>query len=556
MDVAYPIISVGMGALRWATGIVRLVDSAAVHVSSALISPVIGLLPKHEYPSTIEDDPEPKPSSTSLYDEMDSMLNGKWLPLRAHPVCKRSRPNNLYLSFYLLILNSASALVYTYVNLRNSAKKSKKKFQEKYKCTDIEMSALENAWNLVKRIKQEIKEAEQSDLNRLKVSYYDELQNFKGLLYKKSTGITESEIVDLEKQFDLLSLPKDAAEIRNDFKNNIDQVKTYVELFGGQEFNSQAIQKLVDSCTEGDLLFVDDDFSMTTFFGAKTELTWAITINHSMKRITVVFRGSTVLKDFVIDATLQPTEFLVDGPESVAPPLGKVHSGFYAYLYNKTQVGSDGRDISKSEAIMGRLHELFGTYKDYKLYVTGHSLGAALSTLFAFRAADNNGIPNKPVMNVSFASPFVGDQKFRNEFQKREVSGFIRHLRVSNEDDIVPLVPFSSLPLPLPMAYKHVGLNVTLYNPVWWRNKNHDISFPKPDDLWDEVGRAIKHNVFLGLEPLTLFNHLCPEYRSRLDRAANQLRKLNLEALYRNPNYTGQVAYGIRTQKHNASSLR
>ncbi|MFN9960134.1 MAG: hypothetical protein ACK55I_44195, partial [bacterium] len=91
------------------------------------------------------------------------------------------------------------------------------------------------------------------------------------------------------------------------------------------------------------------------------------------------------------------------------------------------------------------------------------------------------------------------------------------------------------------MAYKHVGLNVTLYNPVWWRNKKHDISFPKPDDLLDEVGRAIKHNIFLGLEPLTLFNHLCPEYRSRLNGAADQLKRLNLEALYRNPNYTGKV---------------
>jgi hypothetical protein len=414
------------------------------------------------------------------------------------------------------------------------------------------MSALQNAWTLVKEVNLKITQAEQSnatsDLNSLKVTYYDALQSFKGLFYKKSTGITDAEIVDLQKQFDLLSLPKDATGIRDDFNNNMDRVKTYVEIFGGQQFNSQTIKKIAEN-TEGSLLFVDDDFSMTTLGGAKTELTWAITINHSMKRITVVFRGSTVLKDFVIDATLQPTPFVVDGPESAAPPLGKVHSGFYEYLYSKTQVGSDGRNISKSEAIMGRLHELFGEYPNYKLYVTGHSLGAALSTLFAFRAADNSGIPNKPVINVSFASPFVGDQKFRNEFQKREVRGWIRHLRVSNEDDIVPLVPFSSLPLPVPMAYKHVGLNVTLYSPVWWRNKNHDISFPKPDDLMDEVGRALKHNIFLGLEPLTLFNHLCPEYRSRLNGAADQLKKLNLEALYRDPNYTGKVAYAIRNKR-------
>lgn len=524
MDVAYPIIHAGMGALRWATGIVRGVDSAAVHVSSTLISPIIGLLPKPDSLLTVEDDPEFTPSSTSLYDEMDSMLD-------------------------------ASALVYTYVRLRNEAKVSKKKFQQKYRFSDDVMSALLNAWTSVKAVKLEIIQVEQSksiaDLNSLKVKYYDELQAFRGLFYNQSKDITEAEIFDLEQQFDLLSLPKDAAGIRGDLKSYMDRIKTYVELFGGQQFNSQAIQKIIENAKEGSLLFIDDDFSMTTFGGAKTELTWAITINHSMKRITVVFRGSTVLKDFVIDATLQPTPYLVDGPESAAPPLGKVHSGFYEYLYSKTQVGSDGRNISKSEAIMGRLHELFKKkeYQHYKLYVTGHSLGAALSTLFAFRAADNSDIPNKPVINVSFASPFVGDQKFRDEFQKREVLGLIRHLRVSNEDDVVPLVPFSSLPLPVPMAYKHVGLNVTLYNPVWWRNKKHDISFPKPDDLLDEVGRAIKHNIFLGLEPLTLFNHLCPEYRSRLNGAADQLKRLNLEALYRNPNYTGKVAYAIRNKK-------
>jgi hypothetical protein len=80
MDVAYPIIHAGMGALRWATGIVRGVDSAAVHVSSTLISPVIGLLPKPDSLLTVEDDPEFTPSSISLYDEMDSMLNGELLP--------------------------------------------------------------------------------------------------------------------------------------------------------------------------------------------------------------------------------------------------------------------------------------------------------------------------------------------------------------------------------------------------------------------------------------------------------------------------------------------
>ena len=167
---------------------------------------------------------------------------------------------------------------------------------------------------------------------------------------------------DVKNQFDVFSLPKTAADIGDDFKNKMERVKTYVDLFGGQAFNEKTIQKLF--LWDGLLHAVDDDFSMTSFSGAKTELTWAITINHTMKRITVVFRGSTVLKDFIIDATIQQSDFLLHGPGSTADAFGKVHKGFYEYLYSNTQVGSDGRDISKSEAIMGKFHELFGLYKD------------------------------------------------------------------------------------------------------------------------------------------------------------------------------------------------
>lgn len=408
------------------------------------------------------------------------------------------------------------------------------------------MKDLENQYNLVKNIQLKIDQASnKEDLVELKVKYFDAQRDLKELFKAKAPAVDELEMADVQHQFDLLSLPKTGDDILRDFNRDGDRIKAFIELFGGKDFNSKEIETLIK--TDGALLCVDDDFSSTELFGDKTELTWAILINRTKKRIVVIFRGSCVLKDFIVDATLNASPFLVDGHESSAPPLGKVHTGFYTYLYEKTQIGSDGRDISKSEAIMGKLHELFGIYKDYQLYVTGHSLGAALSTLFAFRAADNALIP-KPVINVSFASPFVGDQKFRDEFQKREILGLIRHIRVSNEDDIVPLVPFTTLSLP-PMLYKHTGLNVRLYNPTWWRNIYYEISFPKPNDIVDEVVRAAKNDIFLGIEANTLFNHLCPEYRSRIDGSAKMLKKLDFETMYRDPSYTGDIAHAIRDQK-------
>ena len=156
---------------------------------------------------------------------------------------------------------------------------------------------------------------------------------------------------------------------------------------------------------------------------------------------------------------------------------------------------------------------LFNTYPDYKLWITGHSLGGALSTMFAFRAAMDSGVRNKPVINVSFASRFVGDHVFKEQFQKLEKTGMIRHLRITNEDDVVPLIPFCT----------HVGMNLRLYNTTPWRRFTYKMSYPKVGrSMFDELGRAISNNIFLGLTYKVLDNHLCPEYRHRLDNAAEE----------------------------------
>jgi hypothetical protein len=526
--IVYPIINLGMTTLRKSMGVVRGTNSMILYVVSTVLSPILSILPQSSEHTPLED-PETTPKSNlSLYDEMDSML-------------------------------TTSQLIYTYVRLRNEAKdflygdtEENEGFQKRFGLKKKKMVALENQWKLVKDIEAKISEGEgqanlpMAEITALKVKYFDAQQDLKNLFCTVSPDISDEEMYNVQKNFALLSLPKTAKNVLDDFKNNSERIKTFIELFGSGELNTKAIQKLLEAGNDGQLLCLDDDFSSTEMFGNKTELTWAITINHKLKRITVIFRGSCVFRDFIIDGTLHTKPLYLNGVKS-EKPLGNVHTGFYDYLYEKTQRGSDERDISKSEAIMGKLHELFGQYKDYRLYVTGHSLGAALSTLFAFRAADNAGIPNKPVINVSFASPFVGDQKFRDEFQKREIMGLIRHVRVSNEDDAVPLVPPCTLPFLVP--YKHVGLNICLYNPVWWRNINYEITFPKPYDLMDEVGRAIKNNILLGLEPFTLFNHLCPEYRSRLDNSAEKLKKYDIETLYHDPYYTGEVAASIRNPK-------
>jgi hypothetical protein len=144
-------------------------------------------------------------------------------------------------------------------------------------------------------------------------------------------------------------------------------------------------------------------------------------------------------------------------------------------------------------------------------------------------------------MNVTFASPFVGDHVFKDKFQNLEKTGMIRHLRISNEDDVVPLLPFSTLDFP-PKLYKHVGMSVRLYNQTPWRRFTHKISYPKVGgSILDELGRALSNNIFLGLTYKVLPNHLCPEYRHRLDGAREDLEQLYLEALYHDTYYVGKL---------------
>lgn len=100
--------------------------------------------------------------------------------------------------------------------------------------------------------------------------------------------------------------------------------------------------------------------------------------------------------------------------------------------------------------------------KGYSLHITGHSLGGALSTMMAFRAAALDHFPGTTVMNVSFASPFFGGQEFRDNFVALEKKKKIKHLRVSNDKDVVPLIPFMTITSPLCMTYKHVGMNLSL----------------------------------------------------------------------------------------------
>jgi hypothetical protein len=128
---------------------------------------------------------------------------------------------------------------------------------------------------------------------------------------------------------------------------------------------------------------------------AKKEIVHAILVNPDRQRVTVVFRGSATPKDFIQDAKISqkkienPVYKMMDKDDAEGMPATiNVHTGFYQYLFKQDKETKKTR----IESIMDHVKEQLKENPNFQLYVTGHSLGGALSTLFGFFAAADDEI--------------------------------------------------------------------------------------------------------------------------------------------------------------------
>jgi triacylglycerol lipase len=137
--------------------------------------------------------------------------------------------------------------------------------------------------------------------------------------------------------------------------------------------------------------------------------------------LILAFRGTTALLDWIFDARVD----LVGGP------AGRVHEGFLVALsFVWREVWSYIKEQRNGRA----------------LWVTGHSLGAALATLAVAklrleRDEAVNGLYN-------FGQPRAGDLEFARVF---DLDFGQQTFRYVNDQDIVPRVPLRL------MQYSHVG---------------------------------------------------------------------------------------------------
>ena len=188
----------------------------------------------------------------------------------------------------------------------------------------------------------------------------------------------------------------------------------------------------------------------------------------------VVVRGTETPLEWLDDATVKHVPFV---PDAAAPgrTWGTTTKGFYG-LYDQM-----------IPAIIAALQKLHNTSSISSLFVTGHSLGAALAHLVAAGIKINLGL--NPI-SYTFSGPRTGDLAFAQAF----LASGLQTWRIVNTEDIVPVVPISSNQLGrttatsiflntlihgLPAGFSHIGYPIAVTFDQNRVDDNHNL-----DNLW------------------------------------------------------------------------
>jgi hypothetical protein len=266
--------------------------------------------------------------------------------------------------------------------------------------------------------------------------------------------------------------------------NYFRDVKKYGFLFNATSFNLINAWWLAEVST---LVYANKGFVRTQFNKAgHQELKYFK--NHSTecyvasndKFAIVAFRGSEIwrkreefdLKEVIADLKTDIDIWLTDWQQG-----GKVHRGFKEAL---EEVWPD---------LLPYVRKLY--QKGCKIWITGHSLGGALATLFASRFNSTQGV-------YTFGSPRVGNEVFKKNFH-------VKIYRIVNNDDIVPRVP-------LPIRYVHVGELKFIDSDGIIRNKIIKNKPPIDDFHDDPLGfentNQRKKNTYKGFIPVPFQDHV------------------------------------------------
>ena len=158
------------------------------------------------------------------------------------------------------------------------------------------------------------------------------------------------------------------------------------------------------------------------------------------------FRGTDGIEDLVDDFGFDHTPFIAYKNDAVIPSDVAVESGFY-HIYSD----SDSDTTSMQEQAFALIDQYQASEQPiHQLYITGHSLGCTLSTLFTLDLALSR--PDIKVSNYNYASPRVGNQAFVNFYEQQppQQDPETRTVRIQNVYDKVPCTPLED------QGYQHL----------------------------------------------------------------------------------------------------
>lgn len=172
-------------------------------------------------------------------------------------------------------------------------------------------------------------------------------------------------------------------------------------------------------------------------FDEETDTQLYIVVNNKLKKIYVVFRGTSNIHDLLSDVIALKEKYPKEDNKS-ALFSSRVHKRVLkAYLNIK-------------EKLFIKLDEILNKEEYYEIYSTGHSFGGALATLFAFdcklKYMDNG------VTMYNFGSIRTGNFSFARRYNKLLPNSF----RIVNNEDFGARYP--------KFLYKHIGRLVFISN--------------------------------------------------------------------------------------------
>lgn len=179
-----------------------------------------------------------------------------------------------------------------------------------------------------------------------------------------------------------------------------------------------------------------------------------IAVDDTNKLIVLAFRGTKSFSNWRIDIKLLRAK--TDYCDKC-----HAHQGFYT-----------GWKLIEADVVM-KVAEQVKKYPDYKLVVTGHSLGAALATLAAGHFRKNEELREKTEL-YTFGSPRVGNKKLAEFLTAQSDLSY----RITNKADPVVRIP------PRWTGYYHMS-------PEYWM-RDHGMD-PSTEDFTVLTGLHNKH---------------------------------------------------------------